>query len=172
MENATKSNQQIKASYFNLLASLFVQERIKSSHAKYLIKWGIQLGISPEELDRMGKGLNNPSFALPIDEIEKLESIYHLVHMIYLDQIVEDVELEIASMYATRLGFKSSLVGDLFKSIATTEFDLSSPEDVRKEVIDFPVDKITSSALIILCGFCISPFSKKRGSVFFISSCK
>ncbi len=137
MENSTESNQQIKASYFNLLAALFEQEKIKSSHAKYLIKWGIQLGISPEELDGLGKGIANPSFAHPIDEVGKLESIYHLVHMIYLDKIVEDVELELASIYATRLGFKSSLVGDLFKSIATTEFDPSSPEDVRKEVIDF-----------------------------------
>jgi hypothetical protein len=57
--------------------------------------------------------------------------------MIYLDQVVEDVELEVASIYAERLGFKNSLVGDLFKSIATAEFDLSSAEDIRKEVIDF-----------------------------------
>jgi hypothetical protein len=61
----------------------------------------------------------------------------HLVHMIYLDQMVEDSELEVASIYASRLGFKEGMVGDLFKSIATIEFDRTSHENVRKEVIDF-----------------------------------
>ena len=133
----TQNNHAIKESYFNLLASFFEQEKIQSIHAKCLIKWGAQLGISPQDIDNLGKGLINPKFSFPKDEVSKLESVYHLVHMIYLDQIVEDVELEVASIYATRLGFADNLVGDLFKSIATSEFDLTSPEDVRKEVIDF-----------------------------------
>ncbi|NOS90656.1 MAG: hypothetical protein HOP30_01930, partial [Cyclobacteriaceae bacterium] len=54
-----------------------------------------------------------------------------------LDNVGEDIELEVAGMYATRLSFKEGLVADLFKSIATAEFDQASPEDVRKEVIEF-----------------------------------
>jgi hypothetical protein len=95
------------------------------------------LGINPQDISDLGNELVNSKFSFPKDDVSKLESVYHLVHMIYLDQIVEDIELEVASIYATRLGFKSSLVGDLFKSIATAEFDHASPEDVRKEVIDF-----------------------------------
>jgi hypothetical protein len=133
----TESEEAIKVSYFNLLAAYFEQETIKTPHARCLIKWGAQLGINPQDIDDLGKGLVNSKFSFPKDEVTKLESVYHLVHMIYLDQIVEDVELEVASLYATRLGFKNGLVGDLFKSIATAEFDLSSAEDVRKEVIDF-----------------------------------
>jgi hypothetical protein len=131
-----QSDQAIKESYFNLLASFFEQDNIQSQHVKCLVKWGVQLCVSPNDIDRLSNGLVN-TFASPKDEVTKLESVYHLVHMIYLDRIVEDVELEVASLYATRLGFKSGLVGDLFKSIATAEFDRNSPEDVRKEVIDF-----------------------------------
>jgi hypothetical protein len=130
-------NQAIKESYFNLLASFFEQENIQTQHVKCLIKWGVQLGINPQDISDLGNELVNSKFSFPKDDVSKLESVYHLVHMIYLDQIVEDIELEVASIYATRLGFKSSLVGDLFKSIATAEFDHASPEDVRKEVIDF-----------------------------------
>jgi hypothetical protein len=121
-----QEKQAIKESYANLLATLFEQESILCTHAKCLIKWGVLLGIDPREINI------NSKFATPKDEISKLESVYHLVHMIYLD-----LELEVASIYAERLGFKNSLVGDLFKSIATAEFDLSSAEDIRKEVIDF-----------------------------------
>lgn len=133
----TESDEAIKVSYFNLLAAYFEQETIKTPHTKCLIKWGAQLGINPHDIYDLGNGLKDSKFIFPRDEVSKLESVYHLVHMIYLDQIVEDVELEVASFYATRLGFNDTLVGDLFKSIATTEFDLTSPEDVRKEVIDF-----------------------------------
>jgi hypothetical protein len=132
-----QDNRNIKESYFNLLASFFEQKTIPTSHVRCLIKWGVQLGVNPTDIDDLGNGLVNSKFAFPKDEVAKLESVYHLVHMIYLDQIVEDVELEVASMYATRLGFKNNLVGDLFKSIATSEVDHTSPADVRKEVIDF-----------------------------------
>jgi hypothetical protein len=133
----TESEEAIKVSYFNLLAAYFEQETIKTPHTKCLIKWGVQLGINPQDIYDLGNDLKDSKFIFPRDEVSKLESVYHLVHMIYLDQIVEDVELEVASFYATRLGFNDTLVGDLFKSIATTEFDLTSPDDVRKEVIDF-----------------------------------
>jgi len=131
-----EDNQHIKESYFNLLAVFFEQEHIKGTHMKCILKWGIQLGISPHDVDVIGRGLQS-EFVFPSIEVDRLESVYHLVHMIYLDEVVEDAELEVASIYATRLGFKNSLVGDLFKSIATIEFDRGSPEDVRKEVIDF-----------------------------------
>jgi hypothetical protein len=126
----------VKESFFNLLAVLFEQEHIRGSHMRCILKWSIQLNISTSDIDVIGKGLH-ASYVPPANEVDRLESVYHLVHMIYLDQIVDDSELEVAGIYATRLGFKHGLVADLFKSIATAEFDLNSPEDVRKEVIDF-----------------------------------
>ncbi|MCX8489750.1 MAG: hypothetical protein ORN54_01640 [Cyclobacteriaceae bacterium] len=126
----------IKDSYFNLLSVFFEEEHIRGSHMRCILKWGAQLRISEHDIDVIGRGLHAP-YVPPASEIDRLESVYHLVHMIYLDQKVDDSELEIASVYASRLGFSDGMVGDLFKSIATIEFDRTSPEDVRKEVIDF-----------------------------------
>ncbi|MBI3220828.1 MAG: hypothetical protein HYZ44_15035 [Bacteroidetes bacterium] len=126
----------VKESYFNLLAVLLEQENVKGSHVLCVLKWGIQLGINPADIDTIGKGFTSP-YTPPGSELERLESVYHLVYMIYLDQVVEDNELEVANMYASRLGFKEKLVADLFKSIATAEFDHASPDNVRKEVIEF-----------------------------------
>jgi hypothetical protein len=132
-----ESQKAIKVSYFNLLACFLEAENIKSIHAKCLVKWAAQLSISPADMNAFGNGLIDSTFVFPKDEIEKMESLYHLVHMIYLDRVVEDSELEMAAIYASRLGFKQGLVANLFKSIATIEMDLTSPEEVRKEVIDF-----------------------------------
>ena len=54
-----------------------------------------------------------------------------------LDNVVEDIELEVAAIYAAKLGFKSYIVGELFKAIATAPFDGKSTSEVRKEVEGF-----------------------------------
>src|SRR5690606_41421475 len=70
--------------------------------------------------------------ALPI-----FEAVYHLVHMIYLDRVVEDVELEVATIYAQRLGFQPSVVSELFTAIVTSDAQNARERDVREEVIEF-----------------------------------
>jgi hypothetical protein len=57
--------------------------------------------------------------------------------MIHLDKVVEDVELEVASLYAQKLGFSDTLVPDLLKSIATAVYDGISAHEVKAEVLEF-----------------------------------
>ncbi len=134
MDNpSTIDIDKIKQSYFNLLAALMTSDKIESKYVRCLIKWGIQLGVSVPDL----KDLERTNAIIPADKTGRLEALYHLIYMIYLDKVVEDIELEVASSYAERLGFQKGLVGDLFKSIATIGYDSHSAQDVRKEVEDF-----------------------------------
>lgn len=127
----------IKKSYFNVLSMFFEQENICGRHVRCLLKWGIQLGISKADLERIGRNLSPQKFVSQLDEVERLEWVYHLVYMIQLDHVVEDEELEVATIFAERLGFKKSIVADLFKSITTADATRLTEMDVRKEVIDF-----------------------------------
>lgn len=129
--------EEIKKSYFNLLALLLEQHNVPSPHVRCLLKWGFQLHLSPDDIRTHGSGFDLPTFIIPETEIERMEMLYHLVYIIYIDRVVEDAELELASYYAEKLGFKKSLVGDLFQSIATAAYDEKEPGDVRKEVLDF-----------------------------------
>lgn len=129
--------EEIKKSYFNLLALVLAQPHVQSDQVKCLLKWGFQLHLSPDDIRIHGQSFNLPQFTLPATEVERMESLYHVVYIIYIDKVVEDPELEVAAFYAESLGFKKSLVGDLFKSIATASYDQKEPGDVRKEVLDF-----------------------------------
>ena len=129
--------ESVKNSYFNIVALFLGQQKIDSRFLRCLLKWGFQLNLNPEDLSRANIDLTNLQFAHPGDTVVKLESIYHLVYMIYLDEVVEDIELEVATIYAERLGFRSSIVSDLFKSIATEDYDGQKSLNVRQEVIDF-----------------------------------
>jgi hypothetical protein len=127
----------VKKSYFNIVALFLDQEKIESRYLRCLLIWGFQLKLTPEDLKLADVDIANVKYSALGTKLEQLESIYHLVYMIYLDDVVEDVELEIATIYAVQLGFKSSVVADLFKSIATEPYDRSDDRDVRQEVMDF-----------------------------------
>lgn len=128
----------VKKSYFNILALFLGQDKIESRFLRCLLKWGFQLHLNPEDLKHSNVDISSLKYTHPVEKVEGLESIYHLVYMIYLDEVVEDVELEVATIYARQLGFNDETVNELFKSIATAEYDLKSKKrNVHKEVIDF-----------------------------------
>jgi hypothetical protein len=123
----------VKASYFNLLAVMMSSQKIESKYIRCLVKWGIDLGVNVDDL----RELEKIKATIPTDKAGRLEALYHLIYMIYLDKVVEDVELEVATDFAEKLGLQKTLVGDLFKSIATLGYDNYSVRDVHKEVEDF-----------------------------------
>ncbi len=127
----------IKKSYLNIVALFLSEQKIESRYLRCLLKWGFQLELSPADLREANVDFARLKFSDPGDKVERVESIYHLVHMICLDRVVEDVELEVASIYAEKLGFQASLVSDLLKSIVTADSDGAPPGDVRQQVIDF-----------------------------------
>jgi hypothetical protein len=138
MTDLTKEQlRSIKKSYFNILALFLGQEKLESRYLRCLLKWGVQLHLNPDDLRQTNVDLTHIAFSNPEEKVEKLESIYHLVYMIYLDKVVEDVELEVASIYAQHVGFDATLVSELFRSIATADYDDTTRRNVRQEVMDF-----------------------------------
>lgn len=127
----------VKKSYFNILALFLEKEKIESRYLRCLLKWGFQLNLNPNDLTQAQVDVSDLAFTQPDEKVEKLESIYHLVFMIYLDKVVEDIELEVATIYAERLGFKPFVVSELFKSIATVDYDENGPHTVRQEIMEF-----------------------------------
>jgi len=129
--------ESVKKSYFNILALFLGTEKIDSRYVRCLLKWGFQLQLNPLDVKNAGEDLSLIRFAKPEEKLDRLEAIYHLVHMIHMDKVVEDIELEVATIYAEKLGFKPTVVSGLFQSIATADYDDFPSRDVRKEVIDF-----------------------------------
>lgn len=132
----------VKASYFNLLALFLTAPQVDSRFVRCLIKWSVQLGISPDDMVKLGKDLNQLNYSKPEGREACLNSLFHLVYMIYLDKVMEDEELELAMVYAQKIGFEKEIVPKLFQSIATASEDGITPEMLEKEVIDFFSDQL------------------------------
>lgn len=93
--------------------------------------------ISEQDIVKLGKDLVELKYNSPQTEEEKLKSVFHLVYMIYLDRVIEDDELEVAMVYAEKIGLKKDVVPNFFQTIATAYVDGISPETLEREVIDF-----------------------------------
>lgn len=126
----------VKKSYLNIVGLFLGQDKLESRYLRCLLKWGFQLRLNPDDLKQANIDLSSLKFSHP-EKLQKLEAIYHLVYMIYLDKVVEDVELEVATIFAEKLGFKASVVRELFQSIATANYDEEKAQNVRQEVMDF-----------------------------------
>lgn len=113
----------IKKSYLNMVALFLDEGKVEGRHLICLLKWAIELGLNTDDLRKANVDMSRLRFLNPSNKVEKVEAVYHLVQMICLDQVVEDVELEVASIYAEKLGFPRSLVSDLLKSIVTADTD-------------------------------------------------
>src|SRR5882757_3853085 len=127
----------VKQSYFNILALFLESEKMETRFVRCLLKWGLQLKLTQNDIHTPAKKLEQLQFAQPSDTVARLEAINHLVEMINIDKVVDDVELEVASIYAEKLGFKREIVGDLLKSIATKDSDGATSQNIHKGVIDF-----------------------------------
>ncbi len=110
----------IKDSFFHIYHSFLNEGFISKDFVGCLFKWGVQLHITEDELEYI-----DPAYEE--DEIHNkevgIEHLFNLVFMIYLDGKVEDIELEVVSKYAEKIGFQSHIVNDLLKTIVTAPYD-------------------------------------------------
>lgn len=127
----------IKDSFFHIYHSFLNEGFLSKDFVGCLFKWGVQLHITEEELIFI-----NPSYEE--DEITNkdaaLEHLFNLVYMIYLDGQVEDIELEVVTKYAEKIGFQSHIVNDLLKTIVTAPydgFDFTHVKEHLREIIEY-----------------------------------
>ncbi|NMM46791.1 hypothetical protein [Marinigracilibium pacificum] len=123
----------VKQAYYNIYA--FVKSDYEGNNAfkACIDKWGEQLNIPDEALTER----ESISFKIPENKLASLEEIYDIVYMIYLDGVIEDVELSLTIKFAEKLGFEKHVVGDLLKAIVTAPYDGIPKEEVRNELTSY-----------------------------------
>ncbi len=127
----------IKDSFFHIYHSFLNEGFLSKDFVGCLFKWGIQLHITEEELKYIDPTVNENEIT---SKEKAVEHLFNLVFMIYLDGRVEDIELEVVTKFAEKIGFKSHIVNDLLKAIVTAPydgFDIKHVKEHLREIIEF-----------------------------------
>lgn len=116
----------LKHSFCNILAYVVKEEQCNAK-LDCLKKWAIQLGLHQLELHRL---MSSPTltYQAPQNNIDALEQVYDLVYMVYMDGMIEDIELELVSSYAKGVGLEPFVVNNLLKALITAQLDGVSDE--------------------------------------------
>jgi hypothetical protein len=128
----------LKRSYFNVLAFFMLDENSCADKLSCLLKWGAELGVSRVELHRLMKNPALLPYQAPENQIDALAQTYDLVYMVYMDGIVEDVELQVVSEYASSIGLESCIVNNLLKALVAAQIDGITDEALRSDIIIHP----------------------------------
>ncbi|MDH5365556.1 MAG: hypothetical protein OEW67_01100 [Cyclobacteriaceae bacterium] len=131
--NHTESDS-VKNSLRNIYALFLSKDTIKPQYITCVIKWGLQMQLNYEEINDIIENVDENSFEASSDKLESIQRIYDLVHLIYLDDKIEDIELEVATKYAEALGYEPHVVGDILKTILTAPYDGLSDDEIRDEI--------------------------------------
>lgn len=123
----------VKASFKNICAYFLHHHRDYKPFLDCIQKWGIQLNLPQEEYFNPDRNTHIP-FEQPKSPINGIEQVYDMVYMIYLDNVVEDVELEVTTLYAEAMGFEGTIVGELLKAIVTAPYDGITKDQLRKDL--------------------------------------
>ena len=127
----------IKDSFFHIYHSFLNEGFLSKDFVGCLFKWGIQLHITEEELRYIDPSYDDNEIT---NKEKALEHLFNLVFMIYLDGRVEDIELEVVTKYAEKIGFQSHIVNDLLKTIVTAPydgFDFKHVKEHLREIIEY-----------------------------------
>jgi hypothetical protein len=127
----------IKNSFFHIYHSFLDEGFLSKDFVGCLFKWGVQLHISEEELKFISPTYQEKEIT---DRDVALQHLFNLVYMIYLDGRVEDIELEVVTRFAEKIGFESHIVNDLLKTIVTAPYDGFDFKHVKqhlKEIIEY-----------------------------------
>lgn len=141
INNNNLSDEEIKSikdSFFHIYHSFLNEGFISKDFVGCLFKWGVQLNITKEELKYIEPAYEEIEI---INKEKALEHLFNLVFMIYLDGKVEDIELEVVTKFAEKIGFKSHIVNDLLKTIVTAPYDGFDINHVKKhlrEILENP----------------------------------
>ena len=110
-------------SYFSILAVFSDNPHTPQEQLKSIYQWGEQLQVSSAERDDVIRHPQTFTHHLPESRQTAAEQLYNLVYMIYLDNVVDDCEIEILMKYAEHLGFPQHIVADIIKAILTAPSD-------------------------------------------------
>jgi len=126
----------IKESFYHIYHSFLDDGSISKDIVGCLFKWGIQLHLSESELKFISPEYHKDAVT---DKDAGLSHIFNMVYMVYLDGTVEDIELEVVTRFAEKLGFQSYIVNDLLKTIVTAPYDgydFLQMKDQLKELLE------------------------------------
>jgi hypothetical protein len=93
-------------------------------------------GVSASQLKEIQGNSQNVKFEVPLDNSERFQQLYDLVHMMSIDETIQKEELSLCNLFAIKFGYRKEHVDELIHSIhLNIKHGQSAPEAMKRLAI-------------------------------------
>ena len=118
----------------NLIEMAMVDGHFDNSEKKLLNDIAKKYGVSSVQLKSIEENPNSIEFEIPIDETQKFEQLYDLVHMMVVDGYIDRDEIKLCGVFARKFGYEESKSNELIDAVANNIKNGQSLKDTKRRV--------------------------------------
>lgn len=134
---AGKDHRLVKAHLKNLVALAKVDNFIAKTERELIYRIGERNGLSEESVENIIEETSTSEAHIPLNDSERFDDLFDLVHLMLVDGIIHESEIDFCMNMAERLGFKKAIVGVLVRKISMNIVNGLNKEAIKTDVSNF-----------------------------------
>ncbi len=134
---SNKDVRLVKAHLKNLVALSKVDNFIAKTERELIYKIGERNGLSEELVEDIIEETSTSEAHIPLNDSERFDDLFDLVHLMLVDGIIHESEIDFCMNMAERLGFKKAIVGVLVRKISMNIANGLNRESIKADVSNF-----------------------------------
>ena len=134
---SNKDSRLVKAHLKNLVALSKVDNFIAKTERELIYKIGERNGLSEESVEDIIEETSTSEAHIPLNDSERFDDLFDLVHLMLVDGIIHESEIDFCMNMAEKLGFKKAIVGVLVRKISMNIANGLNRENIKADVSNF-----------------------------------
>lgn len=134
---SSKDTRLVKAHLKNLVALAKVDDFIAKTERELIYRIGERNGLSEESVEDIIEETSTSEAHIPLNDSERFDDLFDLVHLMLVDGIIHESEIDFCMNMAEKLGFKKAIVGVLVRKISMNIVNGLNKESIKTDVSNF-----------------------------------
>ena len=122
---------------FRSVALSKVDNFIAKTERELIYKIGERNGLSEESVEDIIEETSTSEAHIPLNDSERFDDLFDLVHLMLVDGIIHESEIDFCMVMAEKLGFKKAIVGVLVRKISMNIANGLNREGIKADVSNF-----------------------------------
>ena len=118
----------------NLIEMAMADGHYDEVENKFLVKTASKHGVSKKTLTAIKENKIEVEFIVPTSDQEKFTQLFELVHMMVIDDHIDDEELKLCVIFAKKFGYSDIRSNELVESMASNIKNGHNIQETQKRV--------------------------------------
>lgn len=128
-----QGKKQDKEHFLNLIQVALADGIVDPTELEMLHRLGRRMDLTDSEIDQLIESSRKQGYNPPYEFQKRFEQFYEIIKMVLADGVIDKSEMQLANIYATKLGFSESEIPGLMVLIISGIRQGKDEEDLFEE---------------------------------------